>query len=915
MASTTVRSKQMAPVDEAEAELVRNFGEHQLMGRVQEVLKQQLTTNLLRIEAELRQQEEAREAAKRQREDLGVELYGVQQQLARIQVDLDNKTRNVQALQDVRSTKESELRRFQDSFASRKAQVEVQQSKLEKFKGELDGVLDTIRQVEKYNEEMGNEIALTRRATHKAEEETQSKEKVKAAQDLYIDNLAAQVKRMADQLALLQSQIDAQKSETSQAAATMAEATKEMETIRFEKQQLLLQWQSSLVAMRRRDEVLTASNKAIAEAQESIDAMDAEEGNIRKALNAAQAAHARLQDTLDKEVADLKFLEGQVGLLRRQFEALEEREEQLAGTLEATDGEVKRVLVEQTKLQRTIREVDYQRYIVEKQRFALEDEISEALNGKITNEKASKAMVKDASRLAERMHTLDMSRAETENAIAAAKVEALNISSHLAALKDARRSAESNLQEKEGLIAQYESEIKQRHDAIDKKMAIVDRLNRKWEKMIAGAPEAENMGPLHAEVHNLKKQIAAVKESSEALQRRWLTDQTSLVAATNEAEVKTTKLREASSQAVLLNQKRIRLDAAIENHKSELKRLEVGIKTMHDDMARINALIAKNEQLTKRLAAATYTSERAFTEELRDMEREAAQQDARIASLRDERHRLLADLVECERQVILWEKKIAIEKETQEALDPSVGESEISNMEKEINRMRNRFDAMKRDQERLVAEMERAIEKRDVIAMKHRSARQLTMEAAAAQAKGMMMASTGTLKGSITSSSGAKATEGGALTRVGLQHRATALRKDINTKLSQAEEVESQLAGRMEAARGLSEVVQQRSSEMQQLEERSLELQRSINVGLYEKQKAIERMQGILRMLQRFEALDSGRMPGLTSDEAAHVRDRLREAEMARNAIRAIIDRLAQQHGELAEILDRVAQLMDTAPS
>ena len=99
--------------------------------------------------------------------------------------------------------------------------------------------------------------------------------------------------------------------------------------------------------------------------------------------------------------------------------------------------------------------------------------------------------------------------------------------------------------------------------------------------------------------------------------------------------------------------------------RGELRRLEGAIKTMHDDMARINALIAKNEGLSKRLASAVYMTERVFSEELREMEVESAAADARVEALRAEKERLLADLVECERQVALWEKKIELEKEMQ----------------------------------------------------------------------------------------------------------------------------------------------------------------------------------------------------------------------------------------------------------
>jgi chromosome segregation ATPase len=560
-----------------------------------------------------------------------------------------------------------------------------------------------------------------------------------------------------------------------------------------------------------------------------------------------------------------------------------------------------------------MREVDSQRLLLDKQRFEIESQIDSVNDVKITNEKAGLALIRDAKKLVDRSHQLDIQSAETENAIALAKVEALNLSSRIAALRESRNLRDSEVADKEKLVSQYEVENRQRADLIDKKQAIVDRLNRKWEKLSQASPGTANMGPLEAEVHNLRKQIDSIREDSEALQRRWLTDQTTLVEATNESEVKLTKISENNAQAVLLNQKAIRLDSAIANQRSELKRLENGVKTMHDDMARINGLIAHNDALGKRLAGSTFTSERAFNAELRELELESASADAKLESLKEEKERLLEDLVESERQVILWEKKITLERETQEALDPSAGEGEVQSMEREVHRMRHRYETLKRDQERLVKEMERAIDKREVIANKHRSARQITMDAAATVAKGMVSGagSNGGGNGAVSKFTSTTSGNAAELTRIGLQHKSANLRKQIATKLAQVEELDNQIAVVSENARSAASEASEKQAELDALEERARSIQRNIHIASFEKQKAIEHLQSVLRFHQRLQALEAERLPQLSSDESAHAHARLNEAEVARDALRQIITLLAEQHVELAEVLGRVAQLTD----
>jgi hypothetical protein len=89
--------------------------------------------------------------------------------------------------------------------------------------------------------------------------------------------------------------------------------------------------------------------------------------------------------------------------------------------------------------------------------------------------------------------------------------------------------------------------------------------------------------------------------------------------------------------------------------------------------------------------------------------------DATIQRLHDEKETLFNEIVEVEKQLMLWEKKIQLERETQEALDPEYGQPEIVGMKKEIHRMTLRLGQLKRQQERMIQEMEGVIERRESI--------------------------------------------------------------------------------------------------------------------------------------------------------------------------------------------------------
>ena len=76
------------------------------------------------------------------------------------------------------------------------------------------------------------------------------------------------------------------------------------------------------------------------------------------------------------------------------------------------------------------------------------------------------------------------------------------------------------------------------------------------------------------------------------------------------------------------------------------------------------------------------------------------------------------DILDAERNVMFWEKKIQIAKETELALDPMVGKEEINRMKREIYIMEQRLHNLKKEQKRKVEDMEKQVDHRDVLRTK-----------------------------------------------------------------------------------------------------------------------------------------------------------------------------------------------------
>lgn len=136
-------------------------------------------------------------------------------------------------------------------------------------------------------------------------------------------------------------------------------------------------------------------------------------------------------------------------------------------------------------------------------------------------------------------------------------------------------------------------------------------------------------------------------------------------------------------------------------------------------MNRLNDHFYNNTAQQKKLKNDNFNIENEFKQKLKELENESIKLENQITQLKQEKADILAQIVEAEKQILLWERKIQLEKEMQDALDPTIGQTEIVAMRKEIHRMELRYDQLRKKQEEMIKEMERAVFKRETIQLKY----------------------------------------------------------------------------------------------------------------------------------------------------------------------------------------------------
>merc|ERR1719272_1666792 len=222
--------------------------------------------------------------------------------------------------------------------------------------------------------------------------------------------------------------------------------------------------------------------------------------------------------------------------------------------------------------------------------------------------------------------------------------------------------------------------------------------------------------------------------------------------------------------------------------------------------------------------------------------------EASVGQVKEEKAGMTQDILEAERQVLLRERKISLEKEMQEALDPNVGQSESSAMQKEIHRMELRLDQLKRRQEQMIMEMERAIHKRDAISLKY--------EPKAKKSKQ-------------------------ATTAANLKRQILSLKNNLRLCTQANADAESKITRKEEDIGRLQQTIEQAVRESGELEKMVDDLRSAVQVNTVEKQRNLAQILRLQRMAKRFEEFSTGTGPAV----AANIRSQLSEQQALKNKI------------------------------
>ena len=573
-----------------------------------------------------------------------------------------------------------------------------------------------LKQIEDYNTDVKSQIQVTRRTTYRAEENIMNLEKQKKKQDFLIDHMNEEIKKLNEQKIIIEAQLISQREETRAAQQILKEAYVEMENIVASKKNLLERWQKCLLEMQRRDHALQVIRDALNAQHELNIQIGTELTGINNEIEKEQDTSEKLEGTNRKLNLERRHLEKEEERLRHEETKYRAQYAILQQSLGSTEQEISKVNIDNKTIDDQMQLIESNIMKMHTETKKLYDEIINKINDHKTSEKTTANLMKQARIIGQRTEDIQIQIEDIDNEIARVKIDQLNTSSQIELLKHKKREVSRERKEKEEKVLNFELEIRQGHDINEKKQSYVGQLNKVHDDLKSNTSEISRE-PLEAQKNKLKREIDEKRQQCDMMQRDWMKNQTRLVDFQNNLLQAEEKVSELNTRKTILEQKKIRLNNIYNQHEKEIKQIKIGLKNLQTEMNKLNDGLSKNQASEEKLKNENFNIESEFVEKLKELEKDSVKLEVEIDRLKEEKAELLASIVEAERQILLWERKITLEKEMQEALDPNIGQSEISLLKKEIHRMELRLEELRRKQDDMIKEMERSVKKRVISAI------------------------------------------------------------------------------------------------------------------------------------------------------------------------------------------------------
>ncbi|CAH6776510.1 Ccdc40 [Phodopus roborovskii] len=703
--------------DDESTQLVVLDPDHPLMVRFQEALKSYLNRQMDKLRLDIQELDVATKQSRVQRQELGVNLYGVQQHLARLQMQLEKSHDRHSLAACERRRREEELQTTRALYNKTCTTVNEERRKLAALQIEMENLALHVFYMQNIDQDVRDDIRVMKQVVNKTETEKMRAEIEKKKQDLFVDQLTERAHQLEETISLFEAQYVSQAEDTRILRKAVSEATTEIDIIALEKKRILQQWTTSLVGMKHRNEAYRTVLDALRECEHQVKSIDGEIEAYKRSIMKEEEKNEKLARLLNRSETEAMLIQKMTTQCLNKQEVLQSEFNTYQLALQDTEEMLNKSYLEQSGVMNELQVARQAVHQEQELRHKMDASILDKLQEHGTSSKMTMYFQQLLRKLQKENTNLVTHLSKIDGDIAQATLDITNTSCKVDMHKKTLVELDKDVKRLNDLITNSESEIVRRTILIERKQSLINFFNKQLEQMVS-VLGGEEVGPLELEIKRLSKLSEEQNSGVAEAQMTWLRLQQELVQVTHEREEQLVSLDQLKKEMHIMEQKKIRIENKIEQEKKDQKEIRRHMKDLGNDLTKLNMLLGKNRTESEQLQQSSLLAETEFVRTLKDAERETIQMQEKLVQLQEEKATLLNSLVEAEHQIMLWEKKIQLAKEMRTSVDSETGQTEIRAMKAEIHRMKVKHGQLLKQQEKMIHDMELAVARRETIITK-----------------------------------------------------------------------------------------------------------------------------------------------------------------------------------------------------
>lgn len=691
--------------------------DHPLMKNLQSALEIQLKGEEEQLRLQQKEKLEELRKVKRKREDIGVKLYNFQQRYAKLEETFNEEYNKYMVLKSQLEETEKLLNDQVQKYQNKANNIKEQQKMVLQATEELNQLNAMLKYVEQYNNEVNSQIEVTNRNAQVVEKKIIFNETEKKKQDFLIDNLEEQIKNLHEKKLLFEAQLKSQEAQTKEARENLSEAQEEIRNILEKKKAILDNWNKAVISMKAKDKAMQAVLEDIKEAESDKIKFSSQISKYKELIQKELFIFSELEHELSLIKMKQQTTDSYINEILSKKESQEQKRAFILQSIRKTADDIKLQESNESNLRSQIDMIEKNKLKLLDMTRTLNEQNLIILSTKETHEKQTQNMIKANIKLEKDKFNLQVEIDLKLNEISRVEIDELNVETQNESIAKKIKLMNKEIENLEKDFKDHENKIKKNHEDLEKKQLQVDRLNKQFGHLTKNKG-TEDEGFYEVKIKELQSDISNLSLDITNTEESWIKKKTVLVNKVNQLNFIRDNATDMRSKKMILSHKKLRLENTLKMHEKEIRDVEISLKNLRYDMNKYNGMLSKNVNSKDKLGLKFFDVEIEFKEKLKQMETLSTKYELEIESLREEKTDILAQILEVERQIHLWERKIKLQNKMQDIIKPESGKKEIDDITYALHRQEILYKKLKQEQEQVIKNIEMEIGRRDYIKLK-----------------------------------------------------------------------------------------------------------------------------------------------------------------------------------------------------